>query len=159
MDSEIAEREDVRELAEEKANKGWIKVWFAFEVMAVDKDVVEAAMKNHIKGLESIKEAIVYEKKFGSVEKVETPPKGIKEAYSQTAEVEAVIKDIFTLINIVMAYGPSAIEVMEPKEIKVSVEEAQNIANLIAGVVHQFASAGIGGMVIKIPEKKPVADE
>jgi len=32
------------------------------------------------------------------------------------------------------------------------IDEVQNIANLLAGVIHQFAAAGVGGIIIT-PDK------
>ena len=47
-----------------------------------------------------------------------------------------------------MNYGPSAIEILEPKNIKLELGEAQNVLAEIANLVHRFAQAGIGGVVI-----------
>jgi len=47
-----------------------------------------------------------------------------------------------------MLYGPSAIEVLSPPNKQVSAGEIQNIVNTLAGLLHQFAAAGAGGIVI-----------
>ena len=120
--------------------------------MAVDKSVVESSLKNHVEKLSRVKEAFVYEKKFSEIKKVENPIKNIKEAFSQIVELKLFVKDLFSLINIVMVYGPSSVEVIGPKNKEIKIEEIQRIANVLAGIVHQFASAGIGGIVIT-PEK------
>ena len=52
------------------------------------------------------------------------------------------------LLNAVMTYGPSAIEIVGPNKEEIDISEMQNVANTLAGVVHQFAAAGIGGIVI-----------
>jgi hypothetical protein len=62
------------------------------------------------------------------------------------------VKDLFSLINIVIVYGPSSVEIMGPKNKEIKVEEIQRISNVLAGIVHQFASAGIGGIIIT-PER------
>jgi hypothetical protein len=136
----------------EKINKirkeGWIEVWFAIEAMGTSKDVTESAMAKHIEKLSKTKDIFVYEKIFRETEKVKNPPKGVKEAFSQVVEVKLFAKDLFTLINIVMVYGPSAIEILGPNKKEIKIDEIQNIANVLAGVIHQFASAGVGGIVI-----------
>ncbi len=60
---------------------------------------------------------------------------------------------MFTLVNVVLVYGPSAIEILGPDKKEIPLEEIQNLTNLLAGVVHQFAAAGVGGIVIS-PERK-----
>jgi len=144
--------EKLEEEVKDKRKNDWIEAWLAVEALAVDKDVVESSLRNHIEKLSRVKEAFVYEKKFSEIKKVENPIKNIKEAFSQIVELKLFVKDLFSLINIVMVYGPSSVEVIGPKNKEIKIEEIQRIANVLAGIVHQFASAGIGGIVIT-PEK------
>ena len=51
-----------------------------------------------------------------------------------------------------MTYGPSSVEIIGPDKKEISVAETQDIVNLLAGVVHQFAAAGVGGIIIT-PDK------
>lgn len=144
----------MKERAEECHSKGWIKAWFAIEVMAKDKETAEVALKDHLDSMEKVKDMFIYEKKFGEIQHVENPIRDIPEAYSQIAELTVYVKDFYSLINIVVAFGPSSIEILEPKEYKLKMDEMQSLANVISGLLHQFASAGIGGMVITPPKKK-----
>ena len=146
MHDDLSKEELIEEM---EKRRGWIKTWLVFEVMATNRELTEKALKEHIEKLSKIKEVFVFEKNFKSIEKVENPPKNVPEAYSQIAEIKLLVKNLFTLISIVVTFGPSAIEILEPKELKVKIEEVQNIANTLAGLVHQFAQAGIGGMVIQ----------
>lgn len=145
-------KEQLTDIVHEKSSKGWIKAWFAIELMAVSQEITEKSLKEHIEHLESLKDAFVFEKEVKPVEKLESPPKGVAEAYSQVVEVSLFIKDLPTLINIVMAFGPSSVEILEPKEMKIKIEEIQSISNLVASMMHQFASAGVGGIVFT-PQK------
>jgi len=126
----------------------WFDVWFAIEALGVNKDIVESSMKNHINNLTSVKDALVYETKFSDIIHVEKPLKGVDEGFSQVVEIKFFAKDLTTLLSIVMTYGPSAIEIMGPNKKDISISEVQNISNIVAGIVHQFAAAGIGGIVI-----------
>lgn len=144
---------EMKERAEECHNKGWIKAWFAIEVMARDKETAETALKDHIESMEKIKDMFIYDKKFGEVQHVENPMRDIAEAYSQISEITVYVKDFYSLINIIVAFGPSSIEILEPKEYKMKIDEMQSLSNVISGLLHQFASAGIGGMVITPPKK------
>ena len=138
----------LEEEIKDKRKNDWIEAWFAVEALAVDKDVVESSLRNHIEKLSRVKEAFVYEKKFSEIKKVENPIKNIKEAFSQIVELKLFVKDLFSLINIVIVYGPSSVEIIGPKDKEIKIEEIQRISNVLAGIVHQFASAGIGGIVI-----------
>lgn len=143
---------DAEEINKMRKDK-WFEVWFAIEALGVEEDVVKSALENHAEKLASVKNVSVYERKFGEIKKVENPMKDVKEAYSQIIEVKFFAKDLFTLLNIVLVYGPSSIEILGPDKKEISVDEIQNLANVLAGVVHQFAAAGIGGIVIS-PDRK-----
>lgn len=131
-----------------KRKDGWIEAWFAIEVLAVKEDVAKTSLEQHIEKLSKAKDTFIYEKKFGDVKVVEKPLKNVEKGYSQICEVRLFVKNFLAMISIVMLYGPSAIEILGPKNLELSIEEMQNITNTIAGIVHQFAAAGAGGIVI-----------
>lgn len=141
------EKEEIRKKRDEK----WIEAWFMIEVMAVDEKVAVEALESHVKKLE--KETPVFEVTYQDAVKVENPTPKVKEAYSKICEVKLFAKDMMSLLRLVLMYGPAAIEIMGPKNREVGMEEMQNISNTVAGLMHQFASAGVGGVVIS-PTKK-----
>ena len=144
--------EELKEEIRNRRKNNWIEAWFAIEALAVDIGVVESSLKEHVEKLSKVKEAFIYEKKFSETKKVENPIENIKEAFSQIVELKLFVKDLFSLINIVIVYGPSSVEIIGPKNKEIKVEEIQRISNVLAGIVHQFASAGIGGIIIT-PER------
>ncbi|RLJ06152.1 MAG: hypothetical protein DRP14_00495 [Candidatus Aenigmatarchaeota archaeon] len=146
MDSEIKFK--IKELSKKK----WMKVSLIFEVLGTTREIVEKSLKEHIEKLEKIKTIFLYKKDFSKIEEVEKPMKNVEKAYSQIVETEAMIKDIRTLIIIAISYGPSSIEILEPKKIEISVGEIQDVSNMIAGIIHKFAAAGVGG-IIATPQK------
>ncbi len=146
MDSEIKFK--IKELSKKK----WMKVSLIFEVLGTTREIVEKSLKEHIEKLEKIKTIFLYKKDFSKIEEVEKPMKNVEKAYSQIVETEAMIKDIKTLIIIAISYGPSSIEILEPKKIEISAGEMQDISNMISGVIHRFAASGIGG-IIATPQK------
>jgi hypothetical protein len=89
----------------------------------------------------------MYNKSFGSIKKVEKPMPNIEQGYSLTCEVELISKKFDNLVQIVIEYGPSAIELLEPSKIGFDVGEGQSILNSISRVIHDFAAAGMGGIV------------
>jgi hypothetical protein len=137
----------------EKRKEKWFEVQFVIEALAINKEMVEKSLKAHIDKMDKLKDVLVCEKQFLETIKVEHPMKGIDEAYSQVAKVSFFAKNMVILLSMVMAYGPSSVEILGPERHEVKAEEAQNISNLLAGVVHQFAAAGLGGMIIT-PDKQ-----
>lgn len=142
----------MQEQIKEKRKEKWFEVWFSIEALAVEKDVVEKALGKHIEKMGNIRDILVYETDFSEAVKVEKPMKNVESGYSQIAKVKFFAKNLTTLISVVMTYGPSAIEVLGPDKREMKIDEVQNIANLLAGVVHQFAAAGVGGIIIT-PDK------
>ena len=135
-----------------KKKENWFEVMFTIEALAIDKEVVEKSLKTHIEKMTKIKEIFIYDKQFLETLEVEKPMKNVEKAYSQIARVKFFAKDLTTLLGVAMVYGPSSIEILGPAKTELRLDEVQNVTNLIAGVVHQFAAAGIGGMVIT-PDK------
>lgn len=143
---------DINEEVKKRKKENWIEVWFAIEALAVDKKIVESALKKHVEKLSKAMDTFIYEKKFSDIKKVENPMKDVKEGYSQVVEVKLFVKNLFSLISITLLYGPSSIEILGPKNKEIKLDEIQSICNILAGIVHQFASVGVGGIVIT-PDK------
>ncbi len=127
---------------------GKIKVWVAIEALAVRKDVVESALKKHIDNLKREKNIQILKETFQETLKVDTPPQGAPEAYSQVVELEFIIDNLRNLVNFVIIYGPSALEILEPNKLTVDAGEAQDMLNSISALMHRYASLGAGGVVI-----------
>ncbi len=138
-----------KEEANEKVSDGWVRVWFAFEALAVGEDVTKKALENLLEKLETDQRVKVYKKEFSQVKRVENPLPEIKEGFSVVAEVEIIVKKFDELVQIVMEYGPSAVEILEPKELKLNIGDCQNVLNGVSDMMHRFAQAGVGGMVIR----------
>jgi len=136
-----------KEEANEKVNQKWMRVRMVFEVIGVQENVTKAALQDFMKKLENDKRVGLYQTDFSDIAKVENPTKQVKEGYSQICEAELVMKSIENLVDIVMEYGPSGIEVMEPARIEVTLGEAQTIANSVSQMIHRFAAAGVGGLL------------
>ncbi len=144
---------DLKEEVSNRKKDKWIEAWFAIEALGIEKDKTEEALTFHIEKLKNTKDTLVFEIAFKEITKAENPIKDVKEAYSQIVDVKLMVKNIYTLFILTMLYGPSSIEILSPEKIELNMDEIQDTTNLIAGVIHQFASAGVGGIVIT-PGKK-----
>jgi len=127
---------------------GGLKVWVAIEALAVKKEVVEEALKNHITRIKNERHIKITKEDFKEALEVEKPIKKIEKAFSQVVEMEFEIDSFRNLVNFIIIYGPSALEIIEPDHLKIEIGEAQDILNSIASIMHQYASMGAGGMVI-----------
>ena len=138
-------------ISEEDANKkveeGYFRAWTIFEALAINENVAKDALETLINKLDKDIRVKIYKKSFGGVKKVEKPIQGVEVGYSLTCEVCLVSKSFDNLSQIVMEYGPSALEILEPEKIKMDAGEAQSVLNSISQMMHRLAAVGAGGIV------------
>jgi hypothetical protein len=146
--------EKMQEEIKKKRKENWIEVQFSFEVMAAKLELVEKAITEHITRMGRAPDTYVYEKSFDKIAPVKNPPAGLKEAFSQVAKAKLFTKDFYTLLNVIMVYGPSAVEIIGPNKRDLKIDEMQGIANVVAGLMHEFAAKGAGGMLISSAAKQ-----
>ncbi len=146
--------ETMKEQVKKKQKDGWIEAQFTFEVMAASPEIADTSLKNHVERLGRAPDTFVYDKSFSNAEKVQNPPAGLKEAHSQIGKAKLFAKDFYTMLNIIMVYGPSAIEILSPNKRELKIDEMQNIANVVGGLMHEFAAKGVGAMLISSPTKQ-----
>ncbi len=137
-----------KQQADEKVRSGWLRVWAGFEAMAVKEETATSGLADLLDKLDSDERVKVYKKEFLDVQKVESPVKGFDEAFSQGAKVEFVVKNLDNLIDIVIEYGPSGLEILEPRELKLNTAEAQAVVNSVAAMMHRYAASGLGGAIL-----------
>jgi len=136
-----------KEEVDEKIKEGWLKTWMMFEVLAINENVTRESLESLISKLEKDSKIKVYKKEFGEIKKVEKPLPNIEFGYSLTCEIESITKRFDDLVQIVIEYGPSAVEVLEPSKLNISAGEAQAILTSISQLIHNFAATGVGGIV------------
>ncbi len=134
--------------ADEKVREGWLRAWMIFEVLAVSENVAKESLESLINRLDSDKRVRIYHKVFGELKKVAKPLPKVDSGFSLTCEVELISKKFENLVEIVTEYGPSAIEILEPSSFELKANEAQTILNNVAKILHDFAAAGAGGIVL-----------
>ncbi len=138
---------------DELLSKGWMKVWMIFEVQAADKGVCVSSLKKHVKDMGSLDSVEIIDESFAGVDKIEAPEglkkRGVNALFAQVSEVTIMARDFEGLVNVVINYAPSAVEIMAPEKITITMRDAQNSLASVADMMHKFARAGIGGVVIK----------
>jgi len=136
-----------KEESDEIVKEGWLRAWMMFEVLAINEKTTKESLDNLMNKLEKDVRAKMYKKEFGEMKKVEKPLPNIDYGYSLTCEVEIISKKFDNLVQIVIEYGPSSIELLEPSKFNIDAGDAQAILNSISQMLHDFASAGAGGIV------------
>ncbi len=139
---------DIRDEIKKRKKEGWIEAWLAVEVLAVSREVAVSSLERHVESLSKADGMFAYEKSFHDCIETKSPVKNVEKAYSCVADVKLFAKDIISLVNMILVYGPSSVEIISPDRKEIKIEEMQNMCNLLASLVHQFASVGIGGIVI-----------
>jgi hypothetical protein len=134
--------------ADELVQKGQLRIWAAFEVLAINEDAAKTALQNHVTKLENDARVKLYKKQFSDIKRVEKPLPKIELGFSYVCETEFVVKNLDKLIQLVIEYGPSSIELLEPKEVKTDVTDVQSILNRISEIMHKFAAMGLGGILV-----------
>lgn len=142
MDEKVAER------IAKRMKDGWIKSTMMIEVLAVTEKAARESLKKHVEKMEREDNVMVYRKDFKKLDKVDNPFPNIPKAYSNVVELEMLTQNYDKLVYMIMSYAPSSVEILEPKNIKLDMGEAQGILNSIAELIHKFAAAGIGGVII-----------
>lgn len=124
---------DQREI-KEKLNLGWIKAAIVIEVVGRPAEYIEEALGLAIDKLSQEKDFGLVEKKVHKAEKVQES----KTLFSTFGEVEFVVNDFSKLIEIIFDYMPSSVEILEPTNLSMKLEDANAILNDLASRLHQY---------------------
>jgi len=141
----------LKEKADKKVKEGWIRAWMMIECMAITPEAAKSALETHTKKMNNEERMLIYKQEFKKIQELEKPLRGkdIEKAYSLVVEIELVSETFERLVALVMNYAPSALEIIEPDNLKLDAGEAQGILNSVSDMVHNFAAAGIGGVVVQ----------
>jgi len=124
---------DSREI-KEKLNQGWIHATLVIEVVGRPAEYIEEALGVAIEKLSQEKDFGLIEKKVHKAEKVQES----KTLFSTFGEVEFIIKDFSKLIGMIFDYMPSSVEILEPTNISMKLDDANAILNDLASRLHQY---------------------
>lgn len=138
---------EVKEKIEQLRRERWIEAVFHIEAIGANKEVVEKSLRAHVEKLTKVKDVYVYEKNFHEIIEVGRV-KNVEHAYSQYVEVKLFVKNLLALLSVIVLYAPSSVEILSPEKIETDISELQNICNALASLIHRFAEAGVGGVVI-----------
>lgn len=132
----------------EKLKNGWIQASMVFEVLAITEEAAKEALQSHVGKMEKNGLVSMIKKEFLQIEKVGKPLQGIETGFSQVCNTEFMARNFDTLVQIVLEFGPASAEILKPEKYQLSAGEAHNVLNIMAEMMHRFAAAGFGGIVI-----------
>ncbi|MGB9707807.1 MAG: hypothetical protein ACPLXC_00560 [Candidatus Pacearchaeota archaeon] len=124
---------DKREI-KEKVTKGWLRVALIIEVLGKPVDYLEKALSMAVDALEKSGKANILEKKIHPAKALPNT----KEVFTTFAEIEILVQDISKLIEIIFDYMPSSIEIIEPANFSLKLEDANAVLNDLATKLHQY---------------------
>ncbi|MFH1445093.1 MAG: hypothetical protein ABIF08_01280 [Nanoarchaeota archaeon] len=136
-----------KEQIEKKMKEGWIKTSMMIELLAADPDKTKEFLEKHVEKIEKEDKIILYRKDFKEVIETTSPFPNVPKAYSGIVEIELVAETLDKIVYIVMNYGPTNVEILEPTRIAIDMGEAQGIVNSVSTMMHKFAAAGVGGII------------
>jgi len=120
----------------EKFDKGWLDVVVIIEVAGKPashiKEVLEKLLENFAKE-KGIK--LIYKKVHDVKEREEA-----KEVFSIFAELEFLAENLSRVLEFVVDYTPSSIEIVAPKDLALNINDANNILNDIASKIQRYES-------------------
>lgn len=131
-----------------KVKEGWVRSTMMIEVLAITKEAAKSALESHVKKMGAIKTSYIYKKDFKGFMEVKKPFQNVEKAYSYVVELELVSKNFESLLYMVLNFAPSSVEILEPKNLRLDIGEAQSILVTVAEMIHRFARAGLGGVLI-----------
>lgn len=141
--------EKTMEKVKKKLKDGWIKLTMIIEVLAVSSEAAKSALEKHVKSMEEEEGVIIYGKEWQKVREMDKPLPNIEKGFSTMVELEMLTVNYEKLVFLVMNYGPSNIEILEPDPIKLDLGQAQGIVISVADMLHKFAQMRVGGIVVK----------
>jgi hypothetical protein len=119
----------------EKVRDGGVLAMLYLEVQGGDEKSAKDALENTVfNRLLEEEYATLLEVKMYEIKKEEGG------YYSGVAEVKILARDFRWFINTIMRYGPSAIEIVEPGEYKLSGDEMHSLVADVSEIVHAYTT-------------------
>jgi hypothetical protein len=135
-----------------KLNEGGVLARLYISVQGNDLEAAKKAMENTIfEKMASEDNISLLEVKMFDIMK-EKPKKKGEKLFSGVAEVELVADDYRWFVNAILKYGPSAVEIVEPSDVKLNSEQMHSIVADVADFVHMYSQQIIA--MFKDPERR-----
>jgi len=115
-----------------KEVEGQYKVNMIIEGLSTDEKALEKEMEVLEKKLKNEKYAILKFEKSDIAKE--------KDNYTQFFNVDVSVPEFSDIVYLIIQYGPSSVELLEPTEVRLDLTQAQEVLNEIASAVHYYVS-------------------
>ena len=95
---------------------------------------VKEILGQHVGQLDNVKDIEVFSTKVSEPKKLEAE----QEFYTCFAEIELEVDNFLRLTELVFDFMPSSIEILEPGELRMGVQEATSFLNTLTGRLHRY---------------------
>lgn len=125
-----------------------LQVWMVFEAVGAEKDGVVKSLEDHVEGIESEEGVEITELEKEEATEIENPHESLEKGYSQVVEMRADFDDFQKVIEAVINYGPTYVQMEGPDKYELNLRESQDTLQSVANTMHQYAQMGAGGVLI-----------
>ena len=140
---------------EEILGEGGVLSKFFLEVQGNDKELAKKALDNTIfDNLLKEPKASLLEVRMFDLEKYHEKK---KDYFSGVAEIKLISDDFPSFVNIVMRYGPTAIEILHPQEVKLDYEQMHTLVSGVSAMTQVYANKIM--TMLKDPERNILYEE
>src|SRR3989344_6539679 len=133
-DFENADEKKLEGLFREAARYGAVLAILHFDAHGKESNAVKDSLVDFVSRLTKEK-GVLYCK--GEIDEVLDNGDG---TFSTTAEVKILTENFPKMLEVSMRYGPAAIEILEPSEIKLNVQEMQDVLLSASSLSKEYAS-------------------
>lgn len=118
----------------EKLDEGWLDVVSIIEIAGKPASHLKEVMTK------VIEEELVKSPGIKLIHHKIHEPKSVEnqDIFSTFAEIEFIAKDIGTVIGFVFDYMPSSVEIVAPKNLSLSMNDANGLLNDLAAKIHKY---------------------
>ena len=125
-----------------------LQVWMVFEAVGAEKEGVVKSLEDHIETIESENGVEITEMEKDDAEEIENPHESLEKGYSQVIEIRADFEDFQKVVESVINYGPTYVQMEGPDKYELDLRESQDTLQSVANTMHQYAQMGAGGVLI-----------
>ena len=118
--------------AEKGSKKGWIHCVAIIEVLGKPADYINEVVRGVVDAIKKDAEHIEI------LKDTYAEPKPVKSLFSTFVEIEFLIKNMNVLESLIFSYMPSSIEILDPPEMKISLNDANLLFNDFSARLHEY---------------------
>lgn len=131
-----------------------VKVWMVFEAVGAKKNGVVKSLEDHVEGIKSEEGVEITELEKDEATEIENPHESLEKGYSQVVEMRADFDNFQKVVETVINYGPTYVQMEGPDKYELDLRESQDTLQSVANTMHQYAQMGAGGVLISKSSKE-----